>query len=134
VTPPRIHVDARLARLGIDKQEVAEAAALLGVTRPIRIEPCPANYRRYGDFQSMGSFYRIRLHPHQTGVQASRTIWHELAHAMQTSDSGRLWARGAREGAYRDRPIEVEARAIEAEYAPHLPLTRAAAAAPESAR
>jgi hypothetical protein len=119
-----VRIDPKLAHLRIDKAEVQEACALLGIHKPVRIDALPTNVcGRRGDYRNAGAFHLIRLHARLDRAGASLTLWHELAHAMQVSDGGRLYADGARSGAYWQQPIEVEARAVAAEYGAAFPLT-----------
>ena len=85
--------------------------------------------------------HKIKLRRGQSPAQASRTLWHELTHAMQAERRvGRMidagvsprkvfdaWKfcheRGHRTTAYEHKPVEIEARTHE-DYADALPLVK----------
>jgi hypothetical protein len=119
----------------LDERAIQEARDFLGITKPISIKVLNHASRNWGE-------HRVTVGPH--GVRqtiavkrwlspedASRTLWHELTHAMQTERalaripaglSGRETIahlqrqpeRGYRSVRYEDKPIEQEAREHEA--------------------
>jgi hypothetical protein len=119
-------------RYAIDIDAVAEAEALLGLRSPVRVF-----IRRYEWLD--GRYIALRDGVHHVGVAhdlsaraASKTVWHELTHALQAERLGgerafrqQWWAEMRAAGvsrpkalrgegrAYRRTALEVEARANE---------------------
>lgn len=117
-----------------DPGAVLEALEQLGITRPVRVR-WTAGYRRGGSHRWRNREHHITVSHCRAAEEASRTLWHELAHAAQTEDYGRdhahhygsfLRACDAWHRAYRNHRRAYEAAAGEHE-ALHddLPLTRA---------
>jgi hypothetical protein len=131
-----------------DFEAIAEAARELGIERPIVVGIVEAG----GRTQTTHGAHRVKTMIHDgttgpvhsvtvrrtcTAEQASQTLWHELAHAMQAERHGdphTFYAAYAREGgagsygtAYERNPYEVEARSFEAN-AERLALVKALAA------
>jgi len=127
----------------LNERAIQEAKKFLGITRPIKLKVINHASKNWGE-------HRVTVGPH--GVQqtitikrwlspedASRTLWHELTHAMQTERAlariptgltgretiahlKRQPERGYRRISYLDKPIEQEARDHEAMHEV-LPLT-----------
>ncbi len=115
----------------LDESALAEASEYLGLKLPIRVRYSSragnvrGNYR-LGRSTSGPNFHNIMLKTYIGAEQASKTLWHELTHAMQAEremlaagldlrdPAGKIaWqsadARGRGIG-YSRKPIEVEAR------------------------
>ena len=155
---------ARRANAGggwsIDADAVAEAVAFFGLTLPIKFELSARTSTTLGQHMltpvgggvrvSAGKIYnldtatgwehRVMLRSWLSPEDASRTLWHELTHAMQAEralskvhasatireqyHAWRFsWDRAHGRTAYTDKPVEREARAHEA-YAEALPLVK----------
>ena len=145
----------------IDQRAIREACEFLGITHPVKLKPTNVAGGRLGAHQlrptgpgvrikgtrihgienATGLVHHITVKSWQSVEQASRTLWHELCHAMQAerelsamptpwdaADAIRTWntchARG-RGITYKRKPIEVEAREYE-EFAAEQPLARLA--------
>lgn len=111
---------------------VREAQEFLGLTLPVTIKATGHKGGRYGCHSlRIGSngrpYHHITVKNWLDPAEAGRTLWHELTHAMQAeraalaagasapSDWLAAWRTAPeRMGAYRSRPIEVEARSFEA--------------------
>ena len=141
-----------------DDRAIRSACDFLGITLPVTIKPTNVAGGRHGahQFRPTGPGVRIvrgRIHgiEHTTGFvhhitvkswlsveEASRTLWHELAHAVQAerllgsdplaaSDPRAAmlaWKTAYRDGtAYEHKPLEREAREYE-EFAAEQPLAR----------
>ena len=116
-----------------------EALDFFGLTMPVKVKQTAHQGGRYGAHSfRVGPdgrpYHHITVKSWLDPQQAGRTLWHELTHAMQaereaagtrtTADALRAWrTTSARMGSYRDRPIEVEARAHE-DYNDVTPLAR----------
>ncbi len=119
----------------LDQRAINEAIDYLGLKLPVRVRfssragSVRGNYR-LGRSMAGPNFHNIMLKTYIGAEQASKTLWHELTHAMQaereilaagqalTDPAGKLtWqhadARG-RGRSYKNKPIEVEAREGEA--------------------
>lgn len=122
---------------------LAEARDFLGLAFPVKIRTharagsVRGNYRLGHDAHGR-PFHNIMLKDYLDPEQASKTLWHELTHAMQaeracteagatTADTQRMAWSGVRNLdrgiGYRRKSIEVEAREGE-QYAEALPLTK----------
>lgn len=118
-----------------------EAVTFLGLdwdgrvkqTSPVGNRLGAYSLRRNADGQP---YHHITVKKYLTAARAGEVLWHELAHAMQAERSAaavasssvdaimRAWASDdSRDGAYRNRPVEVEARSYEA-FNAELPLAR----------
>lgn len=138
----------------LDNRAIREACEFLGLTLPVDIKPTNVAGGRHGahcytpvdasgrpikylrDLDRVAGFrHRITVKSWLDVEQASRTLWHELCHAMQAEQvAGELspaaalqaWKVAYRDGrAYSRKPIEVEAREYE-EFATEHPLARLA--------
>lgn len=114
----------------LDRRAIREACVFLDIDYSAvklrlngRVGPTNGNYRR------RGYEHNIMLKSYLTPEQASQSLWHELAHAMQAErverDGGtwHAYASAQRRWSYSTRPIEVEARSYE-QYAEELPLCK----------
>lgn len=118
-----------------------QAVASLGITHSVMVKQTGHRGGRRGA-HSLRRDAQGRVYSHITvkswldPAQASRTLWHELAHAMQAQramddnphvDPLIAWkaVRASTSGGitYRDKPIEIEARSYE-HRADDLPLAR----------
>lgn len=107
----------------IDQAALAEAIEFLGLKLKVRIRFNARQGRVNGNYKRDYMGHDIMLKSYLTVEQASKTLWHELAHAMQSERAGSVWdwnvvANEKRPGRsrrieYRNRPIEVEARTYE---------------------
>lgn len=114
------HVSVGASRLAdgwaIDVHAVERACETLGLQRRVVIDV--TNGRRYAGLYKgvhQGA-HRISLAGWQAPTSASRTLWHELTHAMQR-ERGTLThnpARSRSSAVYRAHPNEVEAERNEA--------------------
>lgn len=136
---------------------IRDAIEFLGITLPVRIKPTNVaggrlgahtlrpvgpgvrrqGSRVHGIEHATGLVHHITVKSWQDAEQASRTLWHELTHAMQAErelaklpdpndlrTALRTWGRAYRDGRSYDRkPIEREAREYE-EFAAEHPLVR----------
>lgn len=115
----------------IDQLALDEAIEFLGLKLPVDIRFNGRAGRVRGNYRRDHSGHRIMLKSYLEPAQASRTLWHELAHAMQSERAGSVWnwntvANERKPGSsrrirYAVRPIEVEAREYE-QYAEACPL------------
>jgi hypothetical protein len=116
------------AQWSLDLAALAEAIAFLGLTLPVQIKQTGHRGGRRGaySFRTKGvlRYHHITVKNWLDPAQACRTLWHELAHAMQAERHNdpfkpfvvvqQAWADSPeRRGSYRFRPIEVEARSYE---------------------
>lgn len=116
---------------------LCEAIDLLDIKWPVRVKQTGrAGGRQGAHTLGYDLVHCITIKSWLTPREAGRTLWHELAHAMQAerearnagvtrpSDVVQVWnSCSARDGAYRKRPIEVEARSFES-WNDDLPLVR----------
>lgn len=142
----------------LDDRAIREAREFLGLRHPVRLKKTGAAGGRVGAHQlrptgglagvkngrlvnpdtATGLIHHITLKSWQSAEQASRTIWHELTHALQAERAAselsadtplaaiRAWNRVAardRGIAYNRKSIEVEAREYESFAAEH-PLVK----------
>lgn len=141
-------IDAQRAEGGwkLDRAAYREALDFLGIKWPVEIKVTSREGSRHGAHRLACVrgvvVHRITVKDYLTPEQAGKTLWHELTHAMQSercaakvaADCGwderhmpisarmEAWREtDEREGSYRTRPIEVEARKYEA-YNEALPL------------
>lgn len=73
----------RVARWRVDEAALERACATLGVRRPVTVL---ATSQRFTSGRYLGvrdGRHRITLRARLTVVEASRTLWHELTHALQ---------------------------------------------------
>lgn len=117
----------------IDRAALREALDFLGIALPVKIRYTSRVGRTRGNHRLVANrSHDIMLKSYLPADQASKTLWHELAHAMQSERAiraGQDWLAIANERnpgssrriAYRVRPIEVEARTYE-QYAEACPL------------
>jgi hypothetical protein len=113
-----------------DHAAIREAIEFLGISHPVKIKQTSRQGGRYGAHElrrdAGGKVYsHITVKSWLDAREAGRTLWHELAHAMQASraidanpDRDPLVAWGAVRAKgkgvpYRAKPIEVEARSYE---------------------
>lgn len=103
-TPCRCTACGGLARpFTIDENAVRDAAAWLGLKQPVYVQISAALYRSWGYYagpkwQPVGARRRrwdsphhvIVLSSHSLPERASQTLWHELAHALQSERHGHL--------------------------------------------
>ncbi len=93
-----------------------KAKAELSISRPVHVKQTSRQGGRRGAYAFRAGEHCITVKSYLTPEQASRTLWHELAHAMQAERSGSeaAWAANSdRKGPYSKRPIEIEARSYE---------------------
>ncbi len=151
VAPYRPAVEAE-GGFRLDRPAISRAGATLGLTLPVRVRTsarkggCEGNYRLRRDGRTptgipttVAPYHDIMVKSYLTPEAASRTLWHELAHAMQAKRSANAtgqaighpvalaaaWEahRAARGVAYQNKPYEVEARSFENRAAEH-PLAK----------
>lgn len=116
------------AQWRLDPDALREAIDLFGLALPVKIKQTGHQGGRRGAYslrQDRGTrYHHITVKNWLTPAQACKTLWHELAHGMQAERFNdpaapfmvvqRAWADAPeRQGAYRNRPIEVEARSYE---------------------
>jgi len=84
---------------------------------------------RHGAYRwRKGVGHVITLSTYYSAEDTSRTLWHELTHALQierAASKGKAyadWSAEQRRYAYSVRPIEVQARKFAEHYHPQLPL------------
>lgn len=118
----------------IDREALAAAIELLGLTLPVKIRFTSRVGNVNGNYRLHASGYHdIMLKSYRTTQQASETLWHELTHAMQAErfqrDNPHLTPRTAwlaqlqqSKGKYKRCPLEIEARRMARDMA-DLPLT-----------
>lgn len=124
----------------VNQAALKEAIDFLGIKLPVRVKQTGrrgpqqgAHYfrQRFGQFMknpdkdtaSGGFYHHITVKNYLTAEEAGRTIWHELAHAMQAEretanaatmreafDAWKFCSARGRGITYRAKPIEVEAR------------------------
>lgn len=121
----------------IIQSALREAIDAFGIKWPVRVKQTGRAGGRQGahtlDFDLT---HCITIKSWLTPSEAGRTLWHELCHAMQAEREARnagvtsprdvldVWSNcSARDGAYRKRPIEVEARSFES-WNDDTPLVR----------
>lgn len=110
----------------IDNAAVRDACELLGIGLPVDVRFSGRVGPTNGSHAFDGERHRIMLKSYLTPEQATRTLWHELTHAMQAERAGSVLAWGAfsraqRSYSYSNRPIELEARRM-ADVMGDLPL------------
>jgi hypothetical protein len=115
-----------------DLEAIERAADSLGLERPIEIGCIEGRRRTDGRHRTDKGAHRISVRRTLSAGEASRTIWHELAHAQQGERIGPDFygPHGAYErampgrghAAYLANPYEIEARRMEARHNAH-PLT-----------
>lgn len=113
---------------GFDLDAIRAAVRELGLREPVQVGCAEyANGRWSGMYShDADEGHRVRIGRRLSAEQASRTLWHELAHAAQRERGS---TGGTRHLARRDRAAyesdwrEVDARAHEANH-DRLPLTR----------
>ena len=66
----------------LDQDAVIEAMDTLGITYPVKIRFMTGKYR-FGTHYENAESHRITIHQGLSAEEASHTLWHELAHAMQ---------------------------------------------------
>ncbi len=111
---------------------IEDAKDFLGLTLPVRIKQTGHQGGRYGSHSlriagAGNPYHHITVKSWLDVEQAGKTLWHELTHCMQAercaAKAGAVTTReylaawrttSERAGAYRYRPIEVEARSYEA--------------------
>ena len=102
---------------------ILEAVDLLGLQEPVVIR-WNAGLRNRGVYGHAKTHHLITLSTYNDAAQTSRTLWHELCHAMQRETIGseqmRIWRLQYR---YEDRPHEKQAREYSA-FHEDLPLTK----------
>ena len=146
---PKPRAKPRAAKWKLNDDALAQAVEFLGLKHPVYFTRNNTKTRsgsyslRYGwtlpatapaRFRQATLVHRIQLRPADTAEDASRTLWHELAHAMQAerSLSGAsngigavgVFAKAVRAEAaipYKRRPSEIEAREYEA-FHDEMPL------------
>lgn len=119
---------ASAAKWRLDPAALREAIDFLGLTLPVKIKQTGHQGGRRGAYWlrqvARQRYHHITVKNWLTPEQACRTLWHELAHAMQAERYNdpsapfvvvqQAWANAPeRRGAYRNRPVEVEARSYE---------------------
>lgn len=132
----------------LDLKAVEAACVMLGITKPVYITTCGNSNNFAGDYCGFrrrvnGKYlteqsHIIRIRPRSIPTNATRTLWHELAHAMQCEvyfncdnqkwdaaydeEGGRKFAQSAKQSKlYQANKFEVEAREHE-KYATKFPL------------
>lgn len=124
----------------IDQAALKAAQDFLGLTLPVKVRHSSKLGATQGNYRlshRRGNHHNVMLKSYLTPEQASKTLWHELAHAMQAeracktagvspTDRAALLAwsatpERAKGTGYYKKPIEVEARAHE-NYAATRPL------------
>jgi hypothetical protein len=111
----------------IDRAALREACEFLGITGNVEVRFNARAGRTNGNYRRRYGKHDIMVKSYLTPAEASKTLWHELAHAMQAERveaEGGEWgthSRAQRRWSYSVRPIEVEARSYE-QYAEALPL------------
>lgn len=115
----------------IDRQALAEAKRLLGITKPLDIRQTSRHGSQNGNHQFDGLKHRIMVKSYLTPDEATSTLWHELTHCRQAEQAGgRMeWrevvnSQKRRSRSYWHRPIEVEARDMARRMAPLHKLAR----------
>lgn len=125
VSATRKHVPASQATWRKREGAIREAIASLDITRPVTIKLTGHAGGRRGGYRPTndGTGHHITIKNYLDPDRAGRTLWHELAHAMQferevgevtgATALARWAASDARKGSYRSRLCEVEARSYE---------------------
>lgn len=142
-----------------DERAIREAIEFLGLTLPVRIKLTGHAAGRHGAHHlypeggtvrhsgtriwnidtATGLFHHITVKSWLSAAEASRVIWHELAHAMQAEhalaelpadahprEAIEAWVACESHGrgvTYEDKPVEIEAREYE-EFATEQPLAK----------
>jgi hypothetical protein len=102
----------------VDDDALRDGCELLGIHHPVRIVLNGRVGPTWGNHRFDGAEHRIMVKSYLTPEQATRTLWHELTHAMQAERVGggvAWWAlcRAQRSYSYSQRPIELDAREME---------------------
>lgn len=134
IVKPRTRVPASEATWRKNDRAIQEAIEMLGLRLPVTIKLTGHAGGRRGGYRPTddGAGHHITIKNYLDPERAGRTLWHELAHAMQfeRETDGRVgraallrWnASDIHRGSYSRRPCEVEARNFE-EYNDACPLT-----------
>lgn len=115
----------------LDSAAIRDACEQLGIKLAVRIRFNGRVGGMNGNHCFPGGYHNIMLKSYLTPEQATKTLWHELVHALQAERDGEarpvVWAefvgRQQRRYTYRNRPIEIEARQM-AEMMADCPLTK----------
>lgn len=122
------NVRASGRKFAIDYPALREACSLLDIDLPVKVRLHSKVGNTHANHRFNGTFHNIMLKSYLTAAEASSALWHELTHAMQAERAGgtkEAWnAYRAKNGSgnYHRRPIEVEARQMQADMA-DIPLT-----------
>lgn len=73
----------RVARWRVDDDALERACTVLGVRRPVTVLATSQRHTSGRYLGMRGGRHRITLRARLTVVEASRTLWHELTHALQ---------------------------------------------------
>lgn len=134
IVKSRPRVPASQATWRKNDRAIQEALEMLGLKLPVTIKLTGHTGGRRGGYRptSNGAGHHITIKNYLTPERAGRTLWHELAHAMQFERESGKWighaallkweASDIHRGRYEHRPCEVEARKFE-EYNDACPLT-----------
>jgi len=127
----------------LNEANLVKAIEFLGLTRRVEIKQTGHKGGRRGAYylktgaseRSADMYHRITAKSWLPPAQASRTLWHELTHAMQaerilasnpraTSDEvWKIWRSEYWDGTgYEHKPHEIEANAYADDFAAELPL------------
>jgi hypothetical protein len=118
----------------VDAVALGRACNMLGIKRRVLIRyttvKSGSHAGKHGDHfdtEHNEHFHRILLEQNHRLGSANRTLWHELAHCVQSEVLGvrefnkQYWLANAMHG-YHHNPFEVEARSYSEQYADKYPL------------
>lgn len=118
----------------VDAVALGRACNMLHITRRVLIRyttvKSGSHAGKHGDHfdtEHVEHFHRILLEQRHKLASANRTLWHELAHCVQSERLGvrefnrQYWNATGLLG-YHHNPFEVEAREYSIKYAPEYPL------------
>lgn len=119
----------------INQAALREAKEILGLKWPVQVRTHARHGSVNGNYRCEltggGDYYHnIMIKSYLTPEQATKTLWHELTHAMQAEREGSYagWVlkheQEHKRYSYRVRPIEIEAREMSDMMAPTHSLTR----------